>query len=137
VYVHKHTTELSAADCRDLKNACTHARELREPLKTLVTFSPYLNSKPTPTARAKDPHHKSRHQVTDHRKAMGLHAEHLLVPSGAIWRQSLRHAQKRRPPKTPQHGFCCANVEAKEGDDPYGWFGVETATVGRTRLAQS
>src|SRR6476620_2665440 len=24
-----------------------------------------------------DPHHKSRHQVTDHRKAVGLHAEHL------------------------------------------------------------
>jgi hypothetical protein len=54
VYVHKHTTELSAADCRDLKNACRHARELRQPLNTLVTFAPYPGSKPTPTARAKD-----------------------------------------------------------------------------------
>jgi hypothetical protein len=54
MYVHKHTTELSAADCRDLKNACTHARELRQPLNTLVTFAPYPGSKPTPTARSKD-----------------------------------------------------------------------------------
>ena len=54
MYVHKHTTELSAADCRDLKNACRHARELRQPLNTLVTFAPYPGSKPTPTARAKD-----------------------------------------------------------------------------------
>ena len=54
MYVHKHTTELSAADCRDLKNACTHARELRQPLNTLVTFVPYYGSMPTPTARAKD-----------------------------------------------------------------------------------
>ena len=54
MYVHKQTTELSAADCRDLKNACTHARELRQPLNTLVTFAPYPGSKPTPTARAKD-----------------------------------------------------------------------------------
>ena len=35
MYIHKHTTELSAADCRDLKSACTHARELRQPLNTL------------------------------------------------------------------------------------------------------
>ena len=54
MYVHKHTTELSAADCRDLKNACTHARELRQPLNTHVTFAPYPGSKPTPMARAKD-----------------------------------------------------------------------------------
>jgi hypothetical protein len=54
MYVQKQTTELSAVDCRNLKNACTHARELGRPLNTLVTFAPYPGSKPTPAARAVD-----------------------------------------------------------------------------------
>jgi hypothetical protein len=54
MYVQKQTTELSARDCRDLKNACTHARELGRPLNTLVTFVPYPGSKPSPAARAAD-----------------------------------------------------------------------------------
>lgn len=54
MYVQKHTTELSAGDCRDLKRACTHARELGRPLNTLATFRPYPGSLPPPAARADD-----------------------------------------------------------------------------------
>ena len=54
MYVQKQTTELSARDCRDLKNACTHAREIGRPLNTLVTFAPYPGSLPTPAARSTD-----------------------------------------------------------------------------------
>ena len=52
MYVHKHSTELSARDCRDLKRSCTHARELGRPLNTLATFAPYPGSLPSPEARA-------------------------------------------------------------------------------------
>jgi hypothetical protein len=54
LYVHKQTTELTAADCRDLKNACRHARERGHPLNTLITLAPYPGSLPTPQARAAD-----------------------------------------------------------------------------------
>ena len=54
MYVQKQTTELSAGDCRNLKNACAHARELGHPLNTLVTFAPYPGSKPSPAARSTD-----------------------------------------------------------------------------------
>jgi hypothetical protein len=54
LYVQKQTTELSAGDCRNLKNACAHARELGRPLNTLVTFAPYPGSKPPPAARSTD-----------------------------------------------------------------------------------
>jgi hypothetical protein len=54
MYVQKQTTELSAGDCRHLKNACAHARELGRPLNTLVTFAPYPGSKPPPAARSTD-----------------------------------------------------------------------------------
>jgi hypothetical protein len=40
LYVQKQTKDLSAGDCRNLKSACTHARELGRPLNTLVTFAP-------------------------------------------------------------------------------------------------
>jgi len=54
LYVHKQTTELSAPDCRNLKNACRHARERGHPLNTLVTLAPYPGSLPMPQARAAD-----------------------------------------------------------------------------------
>ena len=54
MYVQKQTTELSAVDCRDLKRACTHARELRCPLNTHVTFRAYPDSLPSPVARTTD-----------------------------------------------------------------------------------
>ena len=54
LYIQKQTTELSAADCRSLKQACTHAREIGYPLNTLVTFAPYPGSLPSPAARSKD-----------------------------------------------------------------------------------
>ena len=54
MYVQKHTTALSAGDCRSLKQACTHAREIGYPLNTLVTFAPYRGSLPPPAARSKD-----------------------------------------------------------------------------------
>ena len=54
MYIRKWTTELSARDCRDLKQACAHARELRQPLNTLVTFAPYPGTLPTPAARSID-----------------------------------------------------------------------------------
>ena len=54
MHVQKRTTELSAGDCRNLKNACAHARELGRPLNTLVTFTPYPSSLPIPAARSAD-----------------------------------------------------------------------------------
>jgi len=54
MYVQKRTTELSARDCRDLKSACTLARELGRSLNTLVTFAPYPGSLPTLAARSVD-----------------------------------------------------------------------------------
>jgi hypothetical protein len=54
LYVHKHTTELSARDCRDLKRACTQAREIGRSLNTLATFVPYPGLLPSPEARAND-----------------------------------------------------------------------------------
>ena len=54
MYVQKQTTALSAGDCRSLKQACTHAREIGYPLNTLVTFAPYPGSLPPPAARSKD-----------------------------------------------------------------------------------
>ena len=54
LYVHKHSTELSVGDCRDLKRACTHAREIGRPLNTLATLVLYPGSLPSPEARAHD-----------------------------------------------------------------------------------
>lgn len=54
MHVQKLTNELSAGDCRNLKQANTHARDIRRPLNTLVTFVPYPGSLPPPAARAKD-----------------------------------------------------------------------------------
>jgi len=54
VHVQKQTTELSVGDCRNLKQACVHARKLNRPLNTLVTFAPYPGSLPPPAARSID-----------------------------------------------------------------------------------
>ena len=54
MYVQKLTTALSAGDCRNLKQACAHAREIKRPLNTFVTFAPYPGSLPLPAARAID-----------------------------------------------------------------------------------
>lgn len=55
MYVQKQSTELSVGDCRNLKRASFHARDvLRRPLNTLVTFTPYPGSLPSPAARSKD-----------------------------------------------------------------------------------
>jgi hypothetical protein len=53
LHIQKETTELSAGDCRSLKQACAHARDVGRPLNTHVTFAPYHDSKPLPAARAK------------------------------------------------------------------------------------
>ena len=54
MYARKLTTELSARDCRGLKQANAHAREIGYPLNTLVTVSPYPGSLPTAGARSAD-----------------------------------------------------------------------------------
>ena len=53
LYIQKQTTELSAGDCRKLKQSCAHARDVGRPLNTHVTFAPYHNLKPLPVARSK------------------------------------------------------------------------------------
>jgi len=54
LYIQKQSTELSATDCRNLKQSCTHARDLGHPLNTQVTFTPYPGSLPAPAARSID-----------------------------------------------------------------------------------
>jgi hypothetical protein len=39
-------------DCRGLKQACAHARDLARPLNTLVSLTPYHSSLPRPAERA-------------------------------------------------------------------------------------
>ena len=54
VHVQKQTKWLETTDCRDLQQACVHARKCRRPLNTLVTFAPYPGSLPSPKARSID-----------------------------------------------------------------------------------
>jgi len=54
MYVQKKTKALSVENCRDLKQSCTHARDTKHPLNTLVTFAPYPGSLPAPVARSID-----------------------------------------------------------------------------------
>jgi FkbM family methyltransferase len=54
LYVQKQTTELSAGDLRNIKQACARAHDISRPLNTLVTLAHYPGSLAMPAARSKD-----------------------------------------------------------------------------------
>jgi len=54
LYIQKQSTELSAGDCRNLKQSCIHAHDLGYPLNCHVTLSPYPGSLPPAPARSID-----------------------------------------------------------------------------------
>ena len=78
MYIQKQSTELSAGDCRNLKQSCTHARDLKHPLNTHVTFSPYPGSLPPPAARSID-----LNRLLTHLRMWSL--RHLGEPLVALW----------------------------------------------------
>ena len=78
MYVRKETKVLSAADCRDLKQACVHARKIGRPLNTLVTFAPYPGSLPSPAARSIDHNRLRSYLDTWMRRRVG-------EPLTALW----------------------------------------------------
>lgn len=79
MYVQKPSTALSAGDCRNLKQSCSHAREIKRPLNTLVTFAPYPGSLPSPAARSKDLNRLRSHLATWMRR------RHHGEPLVALW----------------------------------------------------
>jgi len=101
VYVQRLTTELSARDCRDLKQACALARDLGRPLNTLVTFAPYTGSLPPPAARAEDLNRLRTHLRTWMRRHLGeplfaLHVWHSDMTGRNPHVHVFMHCPKRR-----------------------------------------
>ncbi len=124
-------------DCRNLKQSCTHARAIKRPLNTLVSFAPYPGSLPTPAARAKDLNRLRSYLDTWMRRHHGeplvaLHIWHSDVTGRNPHVHVFMHCRPRRRDELERALvaiYPAGVIDVREGSDfrkmhqPSGWWG--------------
>jgi len=149
--VRKQSTELSARDCRDLKQACTHARKLGRALNAHVTFSPYPGSLPQPKARAVDLNRLLCHIRSWMTRKLGERLVGLWVwHSDVTGRNPHAHIFMHCPPRRREElsGALVANdqagvIDVREGSDirklhqPSGYWGSTLDYICRFKSQQA
>src|SRR6476620_2407499 len=124
MYVHKHSTELSAVDCRDLKRACTHARDLGRPLNTHVTFKLYPGSLPSPKVRSVDLNRLLCHILTWMKRKRSEHLALWVWHSDVMGRDPHVHIFMHCPPRRRDElnsalvaNYPAGVIDVREGSD--------------------